>query len=238
MERKKAASEKKEIIELTDKKSKHYSNAYKSISVLGTLNDLKRGMLSESCCRERLDKAVFRFADRFRKGDETSERIFATAFTCDGFKSANAFGCVGTLYRVGGLLSGIFMNAFSHTACEMGIGCTISLSPIDVSRVNAVYIKESKALITDCELPICESFETEKVINTSRFADKNILSGVKAKLRAVDRLASEIESEAKKELCYAKATHAEIEKIYIPSMDFGALDDFSEMWISHVIRAE
>ncbi len=235
---KKLLPKEKEIIKLTDQKSAHYKNAYKCISAMGVLDDFRRNLINASLHREKLDKAVLRIAERAAKGRGESEHIFATAFNAGGFKSVKAFQSVNTLYRISGPLHEIFINSLSHALSELGVGCVLALSPTDVSRVNAVYIKESGDLFTDCELPLCESFEKERVINTLRFADKSVLGGCKNKLRAAERLIKEIECDAQKELEHARSAHNEIEKIYIPAMDFGALDEFTERLLTKLIRAE
>lgn len=229
---------KREIVELTDKKSMHYANAYKCLSAIGKLRDIKHNLISNAYNRDKMDKTVLRLADKLLKGKGETEKIFASAFTSDGLKSANAFGYVNTVYRINGLLSQMFMSAFALSASELGISCVISLCPTDATRIDAVYIKESGDLVTDSGSPIYQSFLKEKVITTARFVDKAAISNSKAKLRAIDKIARELEYEAQKELSLAKKAHAEIEKIYIPAMDFALLDEYTEKWLTKVIRAE
>lgn len=229
---------KREIVELTDKKRMHYANAYKCLSAIGKLQDIKQNILSSAHNRDKMDKTVLRLAEKLLKGSGECERIFASAFTSEGIKSANAFGNVNTLYRVKGVLSQLFMSSFAMTARELGVDCVVSMCPTDAERIDAVYIKESGDLVTDSCLPIYRSFAKEKVITTLRFADKNALSRSKSKLRTLEKIVCELVSEAQQELSLAKQTHAEIEKIYIPAMDFASLDEYTEEWLAKVIRAE
>ena len=75
------------------------------------------------------------------------------------------------------------------------------------------------------------SANTEKVVNTSRFCDSKALQSVKLKLRGIEKFVSELSNEAQKELSKARESHSEIEKIYIPSMNFTLLDEYTVSFI-------
>ncbi len=223
-----------EIIELTDRKSAHYKNAYKCLSALGSVEDMKKQLLSRTLMRDKMDAIVFRIAERVtgRKGKTRS--LFATAFTSNGLQTLPVFGEVKTLYHVNGNLSELFMSAFVRAVNELGTSCIISNTAIDPSTPDAVYFEETKTLVTNLAVPPCKSASEEKTISTSRFTDNAVLASIRAKLRALEKLSSELLAEAKNELANAKSVHNDIERIYIPAMDFKSLDEYTFEFINHI----
>lgn len=223
-----------EIIELTNSKSEYYKNAYKSLSAFGSVEDIKKQLLSRAVIRDKMDSIVFRIVERVSGSKGETKKLFATAFTSEGLKTAKVFDDVKTLYRVNGNLSDLFMASFVRAVNEIGTSCTISYSPTDATLPDAVYFEETKTLVTSLALPPCKSAVEEKTVSTSRFTNNAVLASVRAKLRALDKLSNELLFEAKTQLSNAKSVHNEIEKIYIPAMDFKSLDDYTFALINRI----
>ena len=212
----------KEIIELTDKKSAHYKNAYKCLSALGSVEDIKKRLLSPALIRDKMDSIALRIAEKEAHNKGEGKSVFATAFTSNGLETLSVFGEVNTLYRVNGSLSAPFMSALVRAVKELGIACIISNSAINPSLPDAVYFEKSKTLVTNLAVPPCKSASEEKSVSTSRFTDGASVASVRAKLRTLEKLSSELTLEAKNELSNAKSVHNEIEKIYIPATEISA----------------
>ncbi len=224
----------KEIIDLTDRKGLHYKNAYRCLSALGEVEEMKRELLSRAVQREKLDSIVLRLAEKITSESGNAKTLFATAFTSSGIKTLPVFGEVKTLYRVNGNLSEIFMLAFERAAAELGKTFVCSRSAIDPSIPDALYFESSGVLVSGLSAMPCKSVAEEKNISTSRFTDNGALASSRMKLRALEKLSNELAVEAKNELLNAKTVHNDIEDIYIPSMDFKSLDDYTVSLINSI----
>lgn len=223
-----------EIIALTDKKAMHYKNAYKCLSALGSVEDMKRQLISRAVLRDKLDSIIIKLVEKAIGAKGEVKTLFATAFTSAGVKTLSAFGDVKTLYTVNGNLSKIFMSSLVQTVNELGAKCTVSLSALDPSLPDAVYFEETGVLVTDIPSAACSSAKEEKNISASRFTDNSTLASMRAKLRAYDKLINELAVEAKNELAEAKEAHNKIESIYIPAMDFKSLDEYTVSLINRI----
>jgi len=225
-----------EIIEFTDKKSAHYKNAYKCLNAVGSVEDMKKQLLSRAVLRDKMDSLAIRIAEKAIMNKGKIKYVFASAFTSNGFKVVPVFDDVKTVYRVNGNLSDIFMSAFVRTVKELGASCIISNSAIDPSVPDALYFEESKTLVTSLLTLPCRSAIEEKTLSTSRFTDNARLASVRAKLRALEKLSNELLIEAKSELSNAKSVHNDIERIYIPAMNFKSLDKYTTALINNIIK--
>lgn len=219
---------KDKIISLTDRKSAHYASAYKCLSALGAVGDIKRQVFSHSALRSKLDPIVFRLLEKVTDGVKGKRNsLFSTAFTANGLKTLPVFGDVKTLYRLSGGASFLLMNALEQTASERGLAFTASRFATDAECSDSLYFEDKNTLITLLDTPPCKSFGEEKHISGARFTDTTAITSSRVRLRAMEKLESELTAEAKAELASAKAIHAEIESIYIPAMNFTALDEYT-----------
>ncbi len=216
-----------EIIRLTDSKSVHYKNAYRILSTLGDTLDIKRSLISQCTDKQKLDRAAIRLVDKLTEARGGIRSIFASAFTFSGIKTIPVFGEVDRLIEVKGKCTEAFMTAVERIVRERGAEAVISRSPIDASISDAVYFPSSSTLISSCNVSPCTFAKEKKSVITSRFTDNGALQSVKLKLHGIERFSSELLIEAQKELLKAREAHSEIERIYIPSMDFAALDEFT-----------
>ncbi|MBQ3231277.1 MAG: hypothetical protein IJB49_09720 [Clostridia bacterium] len=224
------------IISLTDRKSNHYKNAYRCLAALGTVNDMITELISRALDRKQLETWAFRFTEKLSgKSASLYKELFCSAFGASGLKTKAVFGSVNTLYRVNGRGAHSLLFAIWQIAREKNISVIASRDPIDPSLVDALMFVESGVLITLRSNPPCSSFSEEKKISTSRFTDASRLAAVRSRLRLLDRTAIELSEEAKAELAAAKELHNTIESIYIPAMDFSAVDEYTESFCRRVI---
>lgn len=221
-----------EIISLTDKKSFHYKNAYSCLSAYGSVCDLKKQIISSALNRERLNEAALSLADKIITGIGQRKTIFSTAFTFDGIKTLHSIKKVKRLYKVNGLAGDEFIKSLCEIAHERGCGHTVSLSCTDERVADSVYFHESGVLVTTLSSPPCAELEEEIAISCNKFCSQSHISEFRARLRGADKLLSALAVEARAELALARSTHDEIEKIYIPAMDFSAMDEYTLAFIN------
>jgi hypothetical protein len=196
---------------------------------MGELEDIKSALIMQSCNRARLLDAAFMLADDYaeKSYNGTTKKIFASAFNAEGEKTLEVFEKVKFLYRISGSAKDCFMKYIAQIACERGIDCIASFSPIFPTVCDALYLMESNCLITTLPTAPCALFGEEKTVNCSQFCDSGLLNASKTKLKGIEKLSFELKAEAQKELAEAKRTHAAIEDIYIPAMNFSEMDEFT-----------
>jgi len=70
-----------EIIEFTDKKSAHYKNAYKCLNAVGSVEDMKKQLLSRAVLRDKMDSLAIRIAEKAIMNKGKIKYVFASLFT-------------------------------------------------------------------------------------------------------------------------------------------------------------
>lgn len=231
---KKLVPHRAKIMGLTDLKSCHYKNAYRALAAAGNANELAQELLSPCIDRKKLDAFAFKLAEKLfgRHGKNTP--LFATAFTSEGIKTLPVFDNAKILYRVNGKASQPLITALERIAGETGAEVISSHSAIDPSFADALYFPDTGALITLLSLPPCRNAKEEHAISTSRFVNSQKANGIKNRIRGLEKLQNELAIEAQKELSEAKNVHNEIESIYIPAMDFKALDEYTSALLKNI----
>ncbi len=229
---------KDKIIRLTDKKSNHYKNAYRSLAAVGEVEDIVKDGMNRNLNRNKLEEIAFKLTEGAileNKGE--IKRIFASAFTYKGIKVLPAFGKVETLCKINGKASFELLKAIQLIASEYRAEAVVSFSALDANKTDAVYFPKSGIVFTNLSDPPCESFNQERCIPSSRMVGNTSNTVSKARLNVFEKLIKELKSEAVFELSEAKSTHGEIENIYIPAMDFEKMNNFTESFISNIFKA-
>lgn len=126
------------------------------------------------------------------------------------------------------------MSALRQIATEKGFEAVIGLNWCDPKYTDLIYIPEKDALITSLTVSPCEICEKTHSVTTARFVRDSRLNSVKNRLKGLEKLKKRLLEEAKAELFDAKETHDEIEEIYIPAMDFDAMDKFTDSFLKNI----
>ena len=216
------------IIGLTDLKSCHYKNAYRALAAVGNTAELSEELLSRCIDVKKLDTFAFKLSEKLigkKRGGYT--RLFATAFTSEGIKTLPVFDNVKILYRLIGKASQELLTAILRISSELGAESVISLNALDPAKADSIYFPETGALITLLSVPPCKTAKEEHSVSTARFINSTKAASIKNRLKGLEKLQAELADDAKKELAEAKAVHNEIESIYIPAMDFKAMDEYT-----------
>ena len=225
-----------EIIRLTDEKSLKYKNAYRALSAAGAMEDIAKTFVTSHLRRKKLDDAVFEFAESVMGDKGTKKRIFASAFTSKGVFSLPAFENVKIIYKIAGKASGIFLTSLVQIAKEQGTEAIVALSPTDGNAPEGIFFQKTGVLVTTNTETAFETVEEHR-ISTTRFLDNAAISQGKTKLKGFEKISKELLEEAKSQLVLAKEIHNKIEQIYIPAMDFNAMNSFTESLISQIFQS-
>ncbi len=223
-----------EIIALIDKKSECYKKAYRGLAVLGEIFELKRSAILPSIDRSALDEASFRLADKISGGKGGTGLLFSSAFTQSGIKTLSTFGDVDMLYRIKGRLKDEMMLSLEQIFLERGTEMISSRSPIDRALPDAFFFPKRNILIASGDVPPCKKANREKTVSTARFQKNEFVSAKRVLLNGLDKLITELCTDAQTELTSARKLHEQIENIYIPAMNFKRMDKYTFDFIKRV----
>ncbi len=219
-----------QIEELSLKKSRAFSSAYKYLSVAESVRNERERALYTCYEKEKADKAISRLMKTVGTGKGYSlipRQI--SAFSMNGetvFDTYNAE-CERAIYvRDKRSVAPFIFGAILKKAEEQKLAAYVSYDCL--CRVNAVAFPEKgvAVLIGD----------GEKVINTERFIITEKLGEVRKKLRFLNALEEELKDCALVELCLAKEHHFILEDIYKEAMDFRSLEKMEKAFISRIIK--
>ncbi len=199
--------------------------------------DVYNDMISKSINREKLDKTAFELSGKFPKTKSGNlKKIFASSFSSKGFTVLEVFEDA-AVYRLKGKAGKTMLSAIEKILIEQNADVIIGYSPIDPRIPELIYFPETKAVLTLLNQPLASNIQNEKEISLSRFCDSQKLSPYKMRMKALEKLEKEILADGISELTMAKDIHDQIEKIYIPAMDFEKLDDYTIKLIKDIFEA-
>ncbi len=220
----------KTIEELSKKKSKCFSTAYKYLSIAESVREEREKILYACYDEEKAEKAVSRFMKTVGSGSGyllVPRQI--SSFGMNGEVGFDTYAelCDKTLYVKDkrGVAPFIF-NLILKRACAQGLETHVSYDCF--GRLNALMFPEKSTAVV--------IGDGDKVINTERFVVSDLLSENRRKLRFLNTLEQELKECALKELESAKESHFMLEDIYREAMDFDALRDTSYALISEILK--
>ncbi len=218
------------IEELTIKKSRLFSSAYKYLSVAESVRNERERVLC--CCyeKDKAEKAVSLLMKSIGTGKGFSlipRQI--SAFSMNGEADFDTYKTeserVISIKDKRGISPFIF-DSVLKAAEEQKLKAFVSYDPLQ--RINAVMLPEKSVAFLPCD--------GDKVINTERFIINERLSEVRKKLRFLAALEEELKNCALDELTQAKECHFTLENIYKEAMDFRSLEKMEKAFITKVIK--
>lgn len=218
------------IEELSDRKSKCFSSAYKYLSVAESVRGEREAVLNGCYESDKAEKAIARLmkAVGTGKGYSLSPRQ-VSAFSMNGEIDLDTYRseCDKAIYikdKRG--ISPFIFDSILKNAKEQRLTTYVSYDCL--YRVNSVMFPEKGVAVL--------LGDGEKVINTERFISNEKLGEIRKKLRFLSALEDELRDCAMGELCLAKENHFILEDIYKEAMDFRSLEKMEKAFISKVIK--
>jgi hypothetical protein len=217
-----------QIEELTFKKSRAFSSAYRYLSVAESVRNERERALLHCYEKDKAEKAVSRImkAVGTGKGYSLLNRQIS-AFSMDGESSHDTYNTDRVIYvRDKRGVAPFIFDAVLKKAEDQRLITWVSHDCL--CHVNAVSFPEKNVSII--------TGDGEKVINTERFIIAEKLGEVRKKLRFLNNLEEELKNCALVELRQAKEHHFVLENIYKEAMDFRSLEKMEKAFISKVIK--
>lgn len=234
----------KEIMDVTRQNQLCHSRCARFLSAAGKV----RWDTQKICEDAVLEYKIHAYADRFSKrrfskkgkipGSE--RKIFISAVTPQGIKFYNetVSAYAGEIIEVDdktNLVSGLLFEEIKNLAVKNGyavISCFCPLAPhgfpehIIIPELSLAFIKKHPGLY---------KVDSTRTIHCDRFLDGEKISGRKNRILFNSRIQNELLCEAVISLKEAKKIHDEIEKYYIPSMNFSEFDKIEKRILSEIL---
>lgn len=223
-----------EIKELSKRKSVCYKRAYSYLSMILRGVDIRNEIVSSSLLNDRLGCSVENIISRFPQGDGFSQKVaLRSSF---GMKGRVALDCyekkAKRIYAVNDnySLGYKYLEAVVNAARKKKQPITVSFSYLDTDRLDAVLFENTgDCFITVDLLRDKGEYEFFKTVNIKRFLDISKLNTEKKQeYKTLCRIESEIFALAEASLSGAGKYHFELEKIYVPCMNFASLEAEAE----------
>lgn len=237
-------SSKAKIVELNQKIKECYDRAYKLLSSVGTVQSITHGLLKEGIYLEKLEKYATNLANKLfenkksGKGKETPR--FLTAINHAGVVtySATLSTLTNKLYVIEDgffCIAPTLLSKLNDLALEAGYDTMVFYSPFDQNKLEHLCIPSLK--IGFATATKWANLKSEKYlnINSKRFLDEKLVKENNVKLKFFKKLESNILKEAIHELLQSKILHDDLEKCYIPAMNFKCVEELEKFYQKKLI---
>ncbi len=223
------SEERKRIFELNNRKTQHYLNAYKYLSLAGmfakSIYSEIKNLFDYGKAKNAIDKLLSNDNIMYGRNYEMS---LISAFGKGGFirldklhyERKNKFSLIGSYmsdYAFAEYIASLFKN--------YGINNTLFISPFSEHLYEGIVFADTVLLIGN---------DFEKVLDTTDFLNNSLLCEQKEKLDYFTKYKDELLALSQKEFAKASDTHFELEKIYSEVMDFSAIDTVTANLISKI----
>ncbi|MBQ7669393.1 MAG: hypothetical protein IJS45_01585 [Clostridia bacterium] len=210
------ARERDRIVELSEKKRMTYGMAYRSLRAANETQKVADSLSETFFSYRKAEGFCERTVSKYKSdGGEflpgyTSSLSMSGAVRLDSFDAESSYRIfLDDHVGAAKLLLSLLLQKFR----ERGIGCAVSLDPLDGS-VESILTSKSGILWTRCL-----NEKADKVINCERFVIKPDPK-LKSRLKLADRCVCSLVGEALSFLSDASKYHFELEKIYSAAVDF------------------
>ena len=223
-----------QIAELTEKKKQLYKNAYSYLSAAGEAKEAAELLILPSIKTEKLCSWAERIAGRFQK----------SKYPCEGLRLTSAISYMGVcdtgsfyerasrrfVLNDPSRIAPVVLSSLRRALSDAGCSVLLSLSPLDTGNLNGIFLKDEGVSFT----AVGEA-ESDAVINTDRFLDRDIYRENRTKIRYLRKSAEVMINSAVETMQRIYNIHSEIEKIYAVAMDFGAKERYTQKLIKTIL---
>ncbi len=215
-----------EIVDLCRRKKFFYSRAYCLLKTAGDLYAQANLVLSDGVDYAKLSAAAERQAKRlglFRQKGPALRRQMC-AFGGSGKVELSAFRIAARhIYRIGDFFGhgAAYLECLFESAKRNGAWVEYSCNPLSPSRLSALHFPGAGV----CFYVGDEERSEEETVNFLRFLFPGVLREKRSSLRFLGQTVDGLLNGSAECFGAARRTHAELESVYAPSMDFEALSD-------------
>ncbi len=234
--RQKLESSKEEIIKITDENKRLHARARRYLKAASGLYSDILSLGESALIRNKLDSYTERMSAKLfpktqdHKGKISRRRI--TSITPNGIITReSAFDCHKLFYveDVCIAVTDRLLKNLSVMAINRGYDVIISTNPI---LPDSVY---EHIIIPSLDIGFTSKpLQNAQKINALRFYDRNILRDKRQRLQFAASAGTELIKETANVLAKAKSVHDELERYYVCTMDFEALNEYTDCLIDEI----
>lgn len=224
-------SARREIDAINREKSACFETAYRYLGAADKINRHISSLASGVYLKEKAYATASRLVSSIGTGGTVSN-VQLIGFTMNGKVSLSPTGNEIKEYAVSGNddVAHLFLADIVHIIQAKGVSAKVSRSPLNLSDIDGVYFPDSNVW-----LHAGTGDDADKIINTSRFVDREALSLCRQKMRFGKKCRQALLDGAFESLESAKAHHFALEEIYKANMNFDGLNRQSEIWYSEIL---
>ncbi len=222
-----------EIEELTVKKAKAFTSAYKYLSIAEKVWEEREGILLSCYDSQKAEAAVSRFMKTVGTGVGCClKKRQISALSMNGRVRFDTYEnlsekIIAVTDKRGA--APLILDEIVRQAAIMKLDTRVSYDPI--MRLEGVFFPEKKITVI-----VSPQGTVDKEINTERFIKNDLLSANRKRLRFLRALEEDLIGSAAEELAGAKDHHFTLEKIYSEAMDFEALENMCGEFIGNKLK--
>lgn len=212
------------IESLAERKSLHYSTAYRALAAAGELEDAMLSLALPCLGKQKMTAAARRYLSPFPDGSGFTKTELATSSL--GMRGAVHFSTLEDRARSVISVSGelglghLFLAAVIDEAERRGMPVRISRDPLCPDRADTVELTDTKTVFS------LHAAESGRHVNMKRFIDLHRAAELRREYRALKSCRDNAVSAALGELARAAEYHFALEKIYTAQMDFPAKEAY------------
>lgn len=234
----KLAANRIKISEIINRKSELFVSVYHYLSAANMIFGEMQKTISEAVLNEKLDAAASRLLRDIKNGISYKRDVRLTeSIGMEGIIRFNTFGELAEkryIVRDYNGMAYIFLNRIDSLLKAKRRHVQISCSPLDIGYINGIYLPDLKiAFIVDNGV---KPKENDKIINTERFVNHEIVRLNRAKIRFGKRCCTSLTEGALETLGEIKKLHFELEDIYIGAMDFRRKEEYTKKLLIRIFK--
>ncbi len=231
-------SNKSKISEIINRKSELFVSVYHFLSAADMIYGELQKTVSEAVLTEKLDAAAARLVRDLKPGEGYRRQIRLTeSIGMEGitrFDTFSQFADKRYIIKDYKGISDIFFKKIDLLLREKGCHVQISCKSLDMNYINGIYLPDRRiAFISDNHI---EPRDNDKVVNTERFVNHDIIKLNRAKLRFGKRCCDSLIEGALETLSEIKKLHIELENYYTEAMDFRRKEEFTEKLLERIFQ--
>lgn len=240
--RDKILSQRREILDLIRQKKQWYLRAFRFLKSAGEIEKETFKLSSGAINQEKMSKMIDRTFDRrIQKQAAGAEEIrIVSAFNHEGVTYLDSFmKNSDTIYIVEDVLhSGkLFLQEIYQKAKNSKTEVWLSPDPIFPEYPCAIYFPSIRLCVQIGKRNYASELKGKDYhyVNMNRFLDQNTIHENRQKIRFAKKCCQELYAGATEAFQQASQLHTQLEAIYVASMDFIALEAFSNSLIERII---
>ena len=220
-----------DIRALGARKKQAYSEAYGYLAAASAIRSVADGSVMACVDIKKLRLAAMRTYSRLGLSEGESARVLTRQTHALGVHGEAELGTLRKMAKRTHLINDYYGTAYLYLSelerlvRARGVQVLVSRDVMDKSRIKSMLFIDSGDYFTVIEK--ANEAHSNEIINMKRFVDAERIGRIRFSYRSAMRACDDVKSLALSSLSEAGKAHAEIEKIYVPCMDFTRQSVFS-----------